>query len=103
MEALILSADVWRMTDEKTGEVREGATVFGCQAYREDDEKSVGYKPVKFSAPVSAFQEIKKNGIGLYQLAVGIKPDSSGKPTVVLNGVRFVKASNPFATAAKAA
>ncbi len=103
MEALILSADVWRMTDEKTGEVREGATVFGCQAYREDDEKSVGYKPVKFSAPVAAFHEIKKHGIGLYQLGVGIKPDKDGKPSVVLQAVKFVKASNPFGVAGKAA
>lgn len=100
MQALILSADLWKMTDEKTGEIREGATVFGCQQYREDSDQSIGYKPVKFSAPTSCFAEVKKHGIGLYDLQLGIKPGKDGKPAVELQAVKFAKASNPFGAVA---
>lgn len=46
---LILSCDKWRMTDEKSGEVMQGWSMWYVNDYREDEAESFGLKPTKMS------------------------------------------------------
>ena len=62
---LILSADVWSMTDEKTGELRTGCSINyvpSLDRVCNEDKKSYGYKPIKESLPVEFIDKIAAVG-----------------------------------------
>lgn len=62
---IILSADCWKMTDEKTGEIREGCSIHYIPSLEKccnEEGKSYGYKPVKESLPVEFINQIKAVG-----------------------------------------
>ena len=83
-QVLILSADKWRMTDEKTGEVRSGVTVHYINDYREDTDSSAGYKPIKAPAAEEVFDAIKKQGApALFDLDFKTRPGKNGVPTLM--------------------
>ena len=62
---LILSADTWKMVDEKTGEIRTGCTINYIPSLDKvcnDTAKSYGYKPVKESLPEEFIDKIAAVG-----------------------------------------
>ena len=56
---LVLSADKWSMTDENTGEVLSGITVFAVNKYRDDTSSGKGLKPVKMNLPATMWNQLK--------------------------------------------
>ena len=62
---VILSADLWSMVDEKTGEQRTGTSIFyvpNLDKVTNETGKSYGYKPVKESLPAEFIKEIAAAG-----------------------------------------
>lgn len=62
---LILSADSWQMTDEKTGELRTGCSIQyipGLEKVCNETNKSYGYKPVKESLPQEFIHQVAAAG-----------------------------------------
>lgn len=55
----VLSIKKWKMTDENTGEVREGSTVFVGQDTEDLSGDTLGWDVVKFSTPLSVWQRAK--------------------------------------------
>lgn len=96
--ALVLSADKWSLTDEKTGEVRAGASVWFTNDYRESTESAVGYKPTKVTADNVVFDELAKIQLpAIVQMEFGSRPGAQGKATLTLISVKPVRTFNPFA------
>lgn len=87
----VLAADRGRMTDEKTGEIRPWANVHYLTDYRDDSENAVGYKPIKVRCTDEAFDEIRKNGVGLYRLDFRTRPGKDGVPTMLLVKAQLAK------------
>lgn len=95
--ALVISADKWKMADEKTGEIREGATVHYINDYREDDEKSVGFKPTKISVSEEVFQSVRQHGApALYNLDLRTRPGKESRPTLAIAKLEFVRGVELF-------
>ena len=62
---LILSADTWKMVDEKSGEVRTGCSITYIPSLNKvcnEENKSYGYKPVKESLPEEFINDIAAAG-----------------------------------------
>ena len=73
--ALVLSADRYEFTDEKTGELRRGVTLQYVTEYREDTQTSVGFKPIKAPATPEVFEAVKKGGApAVYRLHSRTRP-----------------------------
>lgn len=97
---LILSADKWNFSDEKTGEIRNGVTLQYVNDYREDSATEVGFKPIKVSANPEIFDTVRKNGApALYKLDMKTRPGKEGKPTLTIVKVEFVKEVEIFKAA----
>lgn len=97
---LIISADKWNMTDEKTGELRNGVTLQYVNDYREDTDTSVGFKPIKTSVSDAVFDVIKKSGApAMYKLDTRSRPGKDGKPTLSVISAQFVKPVKIFEAA----
>jgi hypothetical protein len=94
--ALITSADTWQMTDEKTGEIRRGLSVWYLNDYREDTGEAFGFKPTKVSADISLKASMADKLPGLFELEYGSRPGAQGKATLTLIGVKFVQAVDLF-------
>jgi hypothetical protein len=60
--ALVLSADRYEFSDEKTGDLRRGVTLQYITDYREDTSTSVGFKPIKAPALDEVFDAVQKSG-----------------------------------------
>lgn len=58
----VLGIKLWEMVDEKTGEVRKGCTVYVGQEPENSNAEIIGWEIMKFSAPFSFYQDIKKSG-----------------------------------------
>lgn len=102
--ALITSADTWEMTDERTGEIRKGLSVWYLNEYREDTETAVGSKPTKVSAARELLEQMRGKVPGMFEMEYGSRPGAQGKATLTLIGVKFVRAIDLFGgqpTAAK--
>lgn len=97
---LIISADKWEFPDEKTGEIRKGATIQYVSDYREDTDDSVGFKPIKTSVKDEVFDAIKKAGApAMYSLDVRSRPGKDNKPTLSIVSAKFVKQVKIFEAA----
>lgn len=98
--ALVLSADKWNLTDEKTGELRNGIMVQYINDYREDSDRAIGFKPIKASSTPEVFDAIRKGGApALYQLDFRTRPGQAGKPTLVIVKAELVRAVKIFEAA----
>lgn len=94
---LVLSADKWEMTDEKTGVIRNGVTIQYVNDYRENDERSVGLKPTKAPASLEVFESIRKGGApALYRLDFRTRPGKESKPTLTVIKAEIGKAIKIF-------
>lgn len=99
--ALVLSADVWSMPDERTGEIRNGVSVWYMNEYREDTDKSFGYKPTKVSAAPEMLDILRAAKLpAICDLDFGSRPGKEGKATLTLVGMKAVKNVELFDKAA---
>jgi hypothetical protein len=90
-KALVLSADAWEMTDEKTGELRKGVSVWFLNDYREDTLTSVGFKPTKVSADPSMLDLLRSAKLpALFEMHYGSRPGAQGKATLTLIGMGHI-------------
>lgn len=92
-KVVVLCAYPWSLTDEKTGEIKEGTSVQWLYKYHNPtfSEDLVGCKPYKCTLPRDRFNDFNK-GCGLYDAELDIVPGAGGKPTVVLGKVNFLNA-----------
>lgn len=94
---LILSADKWEMTDERTGELRRGVSIWFVNDYRDDTALAVGMKPTKVSGDISMFDQLKAAKLpAVFDLDYGSKPGKDGKPTLTLISVTHVADIDAF-------
>lgn len=90
--ALILSADRWEMTDERTGEIRSGVSLYYVNEYREATDKVIGLKPTKTPATNEVFEAVRKGGApGLYQLDFRTRPGKEAKPVLMASRADFIR------------
>ena len=102
-QALILSADSWSMTDEKTGKPLNGVSVWFLNAYREDSPEAIGWKPAKVGTTPEVFNQLKAAQLpALCEMHYGAKPGAAGKATLTLVGLRLLRSVNLFASPAPA-
>lgn len=102
--ALVLSADTWGMTDEKTGQLINGVSCWYVNDYRDDTDDSFGLKPTKISATPEIYAELKKVRLpALFDLDFGSRPGAQGKATLTLTRATYVRSVNFFVSTEKAA
>lgn len=83
--ALVLSADAWDMTDEQTGEQREGVTVWYVNDYREDSKTSIGFKPTKVTAVPEMLEHLRAHQLpAVFAMHYGSRPGAQNKATLTL-------------------
>lgn len=103
-KVLVLSADSWGMTDEKTGQMLAGVSVWYLNDYREDTDKSFGFKPTKIGCNDQVYAALRNHPLPAYfELSFGAKPGAGNKATLVLNDVKFVGAIDLFPSIKKSA
>jgi hypothetical protein len=101
--ALVLSCDSWDMTDEKTGEMRRGLSVWYVNDYRDDGAESLGLEPTKVSADRQLLDQLRDAKLpALFDLDLGSRPGAQGKATLTLVGLKLVQRVELFRTAQKA-
>lgn len=101
--ALVLSADVWNMTDKDTGQVLNGVSVWYVNDYRQDDQEAFGFKPTKVSATPEMLEKLRGKLPGIFELSFGSRPGAQSKATLTLIGVKFIEEAALFGKVAKAA
>lgn len=87
---LVLSADPWRLVDEKTGEIRQGSSIWAVNDYRDTKE---GLKPTKITISEELAEEVK-NCIfpAVCVLHFGFKPGSQSKAALVVRKIEYIGA-----------
>jgi len=93
MAELVMGASLWTMTDENTGEIRTGVSVFytDLDDAPRNDAKENGMFPIKISAPVDAWEEFVGKLPGVYNLNLKAQRKSSGPPTLrLLTGSTYI-------------
>lgn len=95
-QALVLSADSWAMTDEKTGEMLKGVSVWFLNSYREDSVESIGWKPAKVGGTKEILEALRGQLPAICEMHYGAKPGAQGKATLTLIGVKVVRQVNLF-------
>lgn len=92
MRAIVVFANAWSMTDDKTGQDREGVTLEYLMAENLDpvinEDGSKGYKHVKESIPLSKLPKVQAIP-GVYEFEYGYVVQK-GKPVMKLRDIQFV-------------
>jgi hypothetical protein len=89
---LVLSADRWSMTDEKTGKPMGGVSIWFVNDYREDTEDGLGFKPTKVGAPADLWPALRATKFpAVCELVSTFKPGAGGKASVVISGVKVLR------------
>ena len=92
VKGIILFANTWSMTDENTGNLREGMTIEYVMA--EDlgpianEDGSLGYRTIKESVPINTAKKIEKVP-GIYDLTFGYSI-RKGRPILKVMDIDFV-------------
>lgn len=90
---LILRAQKYEFTSEKTGEIIKGCNVHYINDYQVETDTAVGDTPMKVTASDEVFEAIKINKApGIYEIATRTKPGKDGQATVVVTKAKFVQA-----------
>lgn len=95
--ALILSADVWSMNDERTGKPMSGVSVWYVNDYRDDSGDSFGYKPTKVSGTAEILSQLRGKIPGVFEVSFGSRPGAQNKAQLTLVAVKHVAAVDLFA------
>lgn len=88
----VLSIKKWVMTDENTGAIREGSTVFVGQDTEDLTGDTLGWDVVKFSAPLSVFERAKSSKMVFPSecaVRVGFKMGAGGKAAMQVLDIEF--------------
>lgn len=89
---VVLSVDRYEFTDDKTGELRSGATVHAINDYREDTAESAGYKPTKLSIVEALFKTFRAAQLpALFEVDFTLRPGKDGKAVAVVSGAKHLK------------
>lgn len=96
--ALVLSADAWNMTDEKTGELLSGVSIWFLTNYRAQNHATqVGYKPAKVAGTPEILEKLRSISLPAQcKMHYSAKPGAGGKATLILSDVTFVKSVDVF-------
>ena len=87
---LILRAQKYEFTSEKTGEIIKGCNLFYINDYQVETDNAVGDAPMKVQASDEVFAEVKKNKApGIYEINTRTKPGKEGQATVVMTQAKF--------------
>ena len=93
VRAIVTYANTWDMTDEKTGQRRQGISLEYLMSDTmnriENDDGSKGYKHCKESVPVECSKNIKEVPAMyelIYRMAV-----QKGKPVLKLDDLKFIE------------
>lgn len=91
--ALVFYTKPWAMTDERTGERKEGLTVEYIMtsdlAPVKNEDGSKGYAYLKQSLNIDVLPKIQEVP-GIYDLVFGFKPDSKGKMQVKVVDLDYI-------------
>lgn len=92
--ALVLSSDHYRLTDEKTSEIKELFQVWYVNQYRESSDTELGCKPIKITCDEAVFQSLKTFNLpAVCSLDFSSRPGKAGAAALVLSRVQLL--SNP--------
>jgi len=86
----ILGIKPWEMVDEKTGEVRKGASVFVGQEPSDPDSDILGWEVMKFSVSVDVYEKakyLKMDFPGEFPVDVSLKLGAAGKGQLNILGI----------------
>ncbi len=87
---LVLRADRYEFTSEKTGEIIKGCNVYFISDSQVETANAVGEKPMKVSITDEVFNEIKHYGApAIYSISTKTKPGKDGTATVMLTKAKF--------------
>ena len=90
---IVLAASQYSFEDAKTKKMIEGCNIHYILAENlapfTEKEGSKGYKPIKETLPMAAYDTIGELP-GLYNLKLGFKPDPKGGLKAVVVGLEFV-------------
>lgn len=89
---LVLSVDRYEFTDERTKELKSGATVWAINDYREDTAESAGFKPSKMSIVEELFKTFRAADLpAFFDVSFTLRPGKDNKPTATISGAKLVK------------
>lgn len=90
---LILRAQKYEFTSEKSGELIKGCNVFFINDSQVETDNAVGDTPMKVPASDEVFAEIKMNKApGIYEIDTRTRPGKDGAATVTVTRAKFVQA-----------
>lgn len=87
-KALILSADPWEMTDEKSGKPLVGVSFWYVNQYRDGEN---GQKPTKVSGTAELFEQLKGKLPAVCEMEYGSRPGAGGKAALTVIGAKLLK------------
>ncbi len=96
MSVVLFGAKKWEFTDEKTGEIRSGATLYIDNLDDEDDlnkrsdPNHLGIKVMKMSAPLDVFKQLAIGGPRFpldCELVTRLRQGEEGKAVVQVVGI----------------
>lgn len=92
-DIIILSASQWSMTDETTGEIRKGTSLWYCYDKGKkviNEDGSCGDTPAKVSMPYEYIEEVRKRGgAPISARAVFELRTRSNKPVLEIASITF--------------
>lgn len=98
--ALILSADHYSITDQKTGELNELYQVWYVNDYREDSDREFGFKPIKMLIEPQVFQQLRAQELpALFDLELKSRPGKANAAALTVVGFKFVSKPEIFSAA----
>eukprot|EP01036_Dinobryon_divergens_P039947 gene39947-52734_t len=87
---LVLRADRYEFTSEKTGEIIKGANVYFISDTQVETPNAVGDKPMKVAISDEVFNDIKHYGApAIYDITTKTRPGKDGTATVTLVKAKF--------------
>lgn len=99
----IVSFDRGVMEDPISRKKMAWRNAYGLQAYREDSEHSMGFKPMKFEVDQSLEESFIKGGVGFYGCAYDTKPVTNIKAgkantesVLIINKAAIIKPFDMF-------
>ncbi len=88
----ILGMKKWSFPDEKTGELREGVTVFVAQETEDTTGNTLGLEVMKLSAPLFVFDRAKASKIPFpseSEVSMTLKLGAGGKAMMQVHDIAF--------------
>lgn len=98
--ALILSADHYSITDQKTGELNQLYQVWYSNDYRDASETELGFKPIKMLTTPEIFEQLKGHALpSLFDLDLRSRPGKANAAALTVVGITYVSTPEIFGQA----